>query len=77
MPMSPKEFGVNPTFNVSDLVPYRGPTVELSEELQPLSSLKRELTLHHQSRGTGAGKYTEYWMNKPLSPGIGYISVTL
>ena len=38
----PKEYGVNPTFNVSDLVPYRGPMVELSEELEPLSSLKRE-----------------------------------
>ena len=38
----PKEFGVNPTFNVSDLVPYRGPAVEPSEELEPPSSLERE-----------------------------------
>ena len=38
----PKEFGVNPTFNVSDLMPYRGPTVEPSEELEPSSSLERE-----------------------------------
>ena len=38
----PKEFGVNPTFNVSDLVPYRGPAVEPSEELEPSSSLERE-----------------------------------
>ena len=27
---------------MSDLVPYRGPTVEPSEELEPLSSLERE-----------------------------------
>ena len=38
----PKEYGVNPTFNVSDLVPYTGPAVEPSEELEPLSSLERE-----------------------------------
>ena len=38
----PKEFRVNPTFNVSDLVPYRGHAVEPSEELEPLSSLERE-----------------------------------
>ena len=38
----PKEFRVNPTFNVSDLVPYRGPAVEPSQELKPLSSLERE-----------------------------------
>ena len=38
----PKEFRVNPTFNVLDLVPYRGPAVEPSEELEPPSSLKRE-----------------------------------
>ena len=38
----PKEFRVNPTFNVSDLVPYRGPAVEPSEELEPSSSLERE-----------------------------------
>ena len=38
----PKEFGVNPTFNVSDLVPYRGPVVEPSEELELPSSLERE-----------------------------------
>ena len=38
----PKEFGVNPTFNVSDLVPYRGPAVEPSKELEPPSSLERE-----------------------------------
>ena len=37
-----KEFGVNPTFNVSDLVPYRGPTVEPSEEHEPIPSLERE-----------------------------------
>ena len=37
----PKEFGVNPTFNVSDLMPYRGPAVELSEELEPSSTLER------------------------------------
>ena len=39
-----KEFRVNPTFNVSDLVPYRGPVVEPSEELEPPSSLERELS---------------------------------
>ena len=39
----PKEYGVNPTFNVSDLISYRGPAVEPSEELEPLSSLEREL----------------------------------
>ena len=39
----PKEYGVNPTFNVSDLVPYRGPTVKPSKEFEPLSSLEREL----------------------------------
>ena len=39
----PKEYGVNPTFNVSDLIPYRGPAVEPSEELEPLSSFEREL----------------------------------
>ena len=38
----PKEFGVNPTFNVSDLMPYRGPAVEPSEELELPSSLERE-----------------------------------
>ena len=38
----PKEFGVNPTFNVSDLVPYRGPVVEPSKELELPSSLERE-----------------------------------
>ena len=38
----PKEFRVNPTFNVSDLMPYRGPAVELSKELEPSSSLERE-----------------------------------
>ena len=38
----PKEFGVNPTFNVSDLMPYQGPVVEPSEELEPSSSLERE-----------------------------------
>ena len=38
----PKEYGVNPTFNVSDLVPYRGLVVEPSEELEPLSSLERK-----------------------------------
>ena len=38
----PKEFGVNPTFNVSDLVPYRGPAVEPNEELELPSSLERE-----------------------------------
>ena len=38
----PKEFGVNPTFNVSDLVPYRGPAVEPSKELELPSSLERE-----------------------------------
>ena len=51
----PKEFGVNPTFNVSDLVPYRGPAVEPSEELEPPSSLERELSpppsvLRHRRR---------------------------
>ena len=39
----PKEYGVNPTFNVSDLVPYRGPVVEPSVELEPLSPFEREL----------------------------------
>ena len=38
----PKEFGVNSTFNVSDLVPYRGLAVEPSKELEPSSSLERE-----------------------------------
>ena len=38
----PKEYGFNPTFNVSDLVPYRGPTVEPRKKLEPLSSLERE-----------------------------------
>ena len=38
----PKEFRVNPTFNVSDLVPYRGPAVEPSEELELPSSFERE-----------------------------------
>ena len=37
-----KEYGVNSTFNVSDLVPYKGLAVEPSEELEPLSSLERE-----------------------------------
>ena len=37
-----KEYGVNPTFNVSDLVPYRGPAVEPSEGFEALSSLERE-----------------------------------
>ena len=52
----PKEYGVNPTFNVSDLVPYKGLAVEPSKELEPLSSLERELNLHHQSRDTDTGK---------------------
>ena len=39
----PKDCGVNPTFNVSNLVPYKGPVVEPSEELEPLSSLEIEL----------------------------------
>ena len=38
----PTKYGVNPTFNVSDLVPYRGPAVEPMEELEPPSSLERE-----------------------------------
>ena len=38
----PKEFRVNLTFNVSDLMPYRGPVVEPSKELEPPSSLERE-----------------------------------
>ena len=38
----PKEFGVNPTFNVSNLVPYKGLTVEPSKELVLPSSLERE-----------------------------------
>ena len=38
----PKEFRVNPTFNVSDLMPYRGPAVEPSEELELPSFLERE-----------------------------------
>ena len=38
----PKEYGVNTTFNVLDLVPYKGPTMEPSEELELLSSLERE-----------------------------------
>ena len=37
-----KKFRVNPTFNVSDLVPYRGPTVEPSKELEPSSTLESE-----------------------------------
>ena len=52
----PKEYGVNLTFNVSDLVPYRGLAVEPSEELELPSSLEREPSLHHQTRGTGVGK---------------------
>ena len=52
----PKKYGVNPTFNVSDLVPYKGPTVEPSEELEPLSSLEREPNHPHQSRGTDVDK---------------------
>ena len=38
----PKDYGVNPTFNVLDLIPYRGLAVEPSEELEPLSSFERE-----------------------------------
>ena len=38
----PKEFGVNSTFNVSDLVPYKGPAMEPSKELEPSSTLERE-----------------------------------
>ena len=36
------EYGVNPTFNVVDLVPYKGPVVEPSEEIKPLSTLESE-----------------------------------
>ena len=38
----PIEFGVNPTFNVSDLVLYKGPAVEPSKELELPSSLERD-----------------------------------
>ena len=38
----PMEYGVNPTFNVADLVPYKGPAVEPSEEIEPLSTLESE-----------------------------------
>ena len=39
---SQKKYGVNPTFNVSNLIPYRGPTMEPSEELKPLFTLESE-----------------------------------
>ena len=38
----PMEYGVNPTFNVADLVPYKGLAVEPSEEIEPLSTLESE-----------------------------------
>ena len=38
----PMEYGVNPTFNVVDLVPYKGPTVESSEEIEPLFTFESE-----------------------------------
>ena len=31
-----KEYGVNPTFNVADLVLYKGPAVVPSEDLKPI-----------------------------------------
>ena len=37
----PIEYGVNPTFNVVDLMSYKGPAVEPSEEIEPLSTLER------------------------------------
>ena len=36
------EYGVNPTFNVADIMPYKGPAVEPSEEIEPLSTLESE-----------------------------------
>ena len=36
------QYGVNPTFNVADLVPYKGPVVEPNEEIEPLSTLESE-----------------------------------
>ena len=32
----PKEYGINPTFNVADLVLYKGPAVVSSENLEPI-----------------------------------------
>ena len=34
----PKEYVVNPTFNVADLVLYKGPAVAPSEDLEPIST---------------------------------------
>ena len=40
----PKEYGINPTFNVADLVLYKGLAVVPSEDLEPISPILSDST---------------------------------
>ena len=40
----PKEYGINPTFNVADLVLYKSPAMVPSEDLEPIFPILSDLT---------------------------------
>ena len=40
----PQEYEINPTFNVADLVLYKGPIVVPSEDLEPISPILSDTT---------------------------------
>ena len=50
------EYGVNPAFNVADLIPYKGPVVGPNEKIEPLSTLESEPFTYHQPRGTSVDR---------------------